>query len=251
VSYAARLTHSTSGTAAAGGGVGLELESESGGGNLRVGSTIESVITTATNGAEDYALIFKNMQAGAAAAERFRIAASGTLLMAGRAILLGHADATGGDCNIVLGNARTVSGNAFIDLWADGASGAFSSRFLRNSGTNGACEFVNKGTGALTFVQADAGEVSFWTQTTKRLNIAGTGDITARIDVATPAGGSTSARLLFGTTAGFGIYYGSGVPTVSAAQGSMYLRSDGSSTSTRAYINTDGGTTWTAITTAA
>lgn len=49
----------------------------------------------------------------------------------------------------------------------------------------------------------------------------------------------------------FGVYYGSGVPTVSASKGSLYLRSDGSSTSTRAYINTDGGTTWTAITTAA
>lgn len=68
---------------------------------------------------------------------------------------------------------------------------------------------------------------------------------------ATPASGSTAARLLFGTTAGFGIYYGSGAPTVSAAQGSFYMRSDGSSTSTRAYINTDGGTTWTAVTTAA
>jgi hypothetical protein len=70
---------------------------------------------------------------------------------------------------------------------------------------------------------------------------------------ATPAGGSTSARLLFGTTSGFGIYYGSGVPSVSAAQGSLYLRSDGSSTSTRMYVNNSSGsgTTWTAVTTAA
>lgn len=70
---------------------------------------------------------------------------------------------------------------------------------------------------------------------------------------ATPAAGSTSARLLFGTTAGFGIYYGSGAPTVSAAQGSIYLRSDGSSTSTRLYVNSSSGsgTTWTNVTTAA
>jgi len=68
---------------------------------------------------------------------------------------------------------------------------------------------------------------------------------------ATPAGGSTSARLVFGTTAGFGIYYGSGAPTVSAAQGSIYIRSDGSSTSTRLYVNTNGSTTWTNVTTAA
>ena len=48
-----------------------------------------------------------------------------------------------------------------------------------------------------------------------------------------------------------GIYSGAGAPTISAAQGSLYLRTDGSSTSTRAYINTDGSTTWTALTTAA
>lgn len=44
---------------------------------------------------------------------------------------------------------------------------------------------------------------------------------------------------------------GSGAPTYTAAKGSTYLRTDGSSTSTRAYINTDGGTTWTNFTTAA
>jgi hypothetical protein len=69
--------------------------------------------------------------------------------------------------------------------------------------------------------------------------------------IATPAGGSTTARLLFGATAGFGIYYGSGAPTVSAAQGSIYIRSDGSSTSTRLYVNTNGSTTWTNFTSAA
>lgn len=72
------------------------------------------------------------------------------------------------------------------------------------------------------------------------------GVVTVAAATATPAAGSTSARLLFGTTAGFGIYYGSGAPTVSAAQGSLYLRSDGTSV-TRAYINTDGSTTWTAL----
>jgi hypothetical protein len=81
--------------------------------------------------------------------------------------------------------------------------------------------------------------------------IAANGVITASASVATPAGGSTSARLLLGTTAGFGIYYGSGAPTVSAAQGSIYIRSNGTTTNDRFYINTNGSTTWTAVTTAA
>lgn len=44
---------------------------------------------------------------------------------------------------------------------------------------------------------------------------------------------------------------GAGAPTLTAPKGSLYLNTTGSSTSTRAYINTDGATTWTAITTAA
>ena len=53
------------------------------------------------------------------------------------------------------------------------------------------------------------------------------------------------------TKALLGVFAGSGAPTFSAMQGSLYLRTDGSSTSTRAYINTDGAGTWTAVTTAA
>jgi len=50
---------------------------------------------------------------------------------------------------------------------------------------------------------------------------------------------------------GVGISAGTGAPSYTAKQGSLYIRTDGSSTSTRMYINTDGATTWTSITTAA
>lgn len=46
------------------------------------------------------------------------------------------------------------------------------------------------------------------------------------------------------------IYAGTGAPSFTATQGSLYLRTDGSSTSTRLYINTTGSTTWTNVTTA-
>jgi hypothetical protein len=74
-----------------------------------------------------------------------------------------------------------------------------------------------------------------------------TGAIVAQNATATPAGGVVGLAL---GVAGIGVYFGSGVPTVSAPQGSLYMRSDGSSTSTRAYVNTNGTTGWTAITTA-
>lgn len=47
------------------------------------------------------------------------------------------------------------------------------------------------------------------------------------------------------------IYSGTGAPTFAAGQGSLYLRTDGSSTSTRLYVNTTGSTTWTNFTSAA
>jgi hypothetical protein len=76
-----------------------------------------------------------------------------------------------------------------------------------------------------------------------------TGDLVADSTVAVVAGGAAS--FLATTTANLGIFIGSGAPTVSAAQGSIYLRTDGSSTSTRLYVNTNGSTTWTNVTTAA
>lgn len=81
-------------------------------------------------------------------------------------------------------------------------------------------------------------------------NIFTTSNVQFAKGVNLPAGGSSSASMVLSVSL-IGVYVGSGVPTVSAPQGSIYLRSDGSSSSTRAYINTDGATTWTAVTTAA
>lgn len=72
---------------------------------------------------------------------------------------------------------------------------------------------------------------------------------TAGAGTALTAGGATAINL--GSTSGPNLYVGSGVPTLSVPKGSLYLRSDGTSTSTRAYIATDAAGTWTAITTAA
>lgn len=47
------------------------------------------------------------------------------------------------------------------------------------------------------------------------------------------------------------IYSGTGAPAFTAVQGSLYLRTDGSTNITRAYINTTGSTTWTAMNTVA
>lgn len=63
------------------------------------------------------------------------------------------------------------------------------------------------------------------------------------------AGGAVFSTLDGGTAPA--LCFGSGAPTISAPKGSLYLRTDGSSTSTRAYVATDAVGTWTAITTVA
>ena len=78
-------------------------------------------------------------------------------------------------------------------------------------------------------------------------NTSVTGNVTVDSGTAPAAGGMSA--ILISSTANFGIYVGSGAPTVAAAKGSLYLRTDGNSTSTRLY-SSDGGTTWIAVTTA-
>ena len=63
------------------------------------------------------------------------------------------------------------------------------------------------------------------------------------------AGGAVATSL--GTAGVLGVYFGSGAPSVVAPKGSLYLRTDGSTTNDRAYIARDGAGTWTALTTAA
>lgn len=155
-----------------------------------------------------------------------------------------------GAINIVTGTGGAASGGSGN---TGGAAGAIN--ITAGNGGNGTQAGGVGGTITLTAGNAGTGgNIAGGNVDLKGGAATGTGTIgNVRIEpaTATPAAGSTRARLRFGSTAGFGIYFGSGAPTVTAAQGSFYMRSDGSSTSTRAYINTDGATTWTSITTAA
>lgn len=81
-------------------------------------------------------------------------------------------------------------------------------------------------------------------------SVIATGYYHAFSGTATTAGGYANPGFYMGN-AFMGVFWGSGAPSVSAAKGSLYLRSDGSTTNNRMYVNTDGGTTWTAVTTAA
>lgn len=76
-----------------------------------------------------------------------------------------------------------------------------------------------------------------------------TGTLAAYSGTAIPAGGTTGTGIKVSSATNFGVFFGSGAPSLTSAKGSLYLRSDGSTTITRAYIATDSSGTWTPLTT--
>lgn len=143
---------------------------------------------------------------------------------------------------LTIANGKTLTVNNTLTLaGTDGTTITLPSTSATLARTDAAQTF----TGTQTF----SGAISGASITGTTLGM--TGAVTAMTATAIPAGGTSGSGFLFSSTANFGVFFGSGAPSISAAKGSLYLRSDGSSTSTRAYINTDGSTTWTAITTAA
>lgn len=81
-------------------------------------------------------------------------------------------------------------------------------------------------------------------------SLSTTGLVTAKSGTA-PAAGGTEMVKMGNAAAGPSILAGTGAPTAAAKQGSLYIKTDASTTNTRLYINTDGDTTWTAFTAAA
>jgi hypothetical protein len=67
--------------------------------------------------------------------------------------------------------------------------------------------------------------------------------LTAAPTVAPAAGGSAACGVLASSTASLGIFFGTGAPTFSAAQGSIYSNTTGAA-GARLYVNTNGSTTW-------
>lgn len=78
-------------------------------------------------------------------------------------------------------------------------------------------------------------------------SINATAVVKSSSNVAVPAAGATTCGILISATANLGYYFGSGAPTFSAAQGSVYSSTTGG-VGARLYVNTNGGTTWAAAT---
>lgn len=145
-------------------------------------------------------------------------------------------------------NASTASVATGIEIQGAAAASGLAVRVI-SSGTNENLTIDAKGSGTITLGGVSTGNVVLARNTSVTGALSATSQVTVMSATAPAAGGTFMLKT--GSTAALGLYVGSGAPTISAAQGSLYLRTDGSSTSTRLYVNTDGATTWTNVTTAA
>ena len=83
---------------------------------------------------------------------------------------------TTGDATIELGNDRTGSGNAILDLHSSAGSD-FDFRILKAAGTDGNAAITNKGTGSLSIVQQGAAPLVLSTTNTERVRIDSAGNV--------------------------------------------------------------------------
>ena len=173
--------------------------------------------------------------------------------------------------SLTIGGALTVTGVAALNNGTtstatgyvyDSTGTTTTGRFARLGNTSGSITIgVESSAGGSALSASPAYSGVLFTPDNQPLYIGTNNTIRAKVNAGVgivlapntgiPAEGLAGLGWMFSSTANFGVFFGSSAPTLSAAKGSLYLRSDGSGTGDRAYINTNGGTTWTALTTAA
>lgn len=87
----------------------------------------------------------------------------------------------------------------------------------------------------------------FYVNSVTRFAINPGGSITAGIHSSIPSGGSSLVGYKYFDAEDFGVFFGSGAPTLTAAQGSLYLRSDGTSSTDRMYVSLTSTGAWTSV----
>lgn len=158
---------------------------------------------------------------------------------------------TGGNTTISTGRVAisTVNSNGFVV----GANGTTNPQFKVDASTASVATGLSI-TGAAATAGLALGTLSSGTNENLTISAKGTGIVTINSAVVATAGGAAADGVAYGSI-GVGIYTGTGAPTFSAMNGSIYTDSNATTTTTRIYVNKSGagtaGTTWTALTTAA
>lgn len=164
------------------------------------------------------------------------------------AIALGRGGATNPAFQV---DASTASSATGIKITAAAAAGGVAIAGI-SSGTNENLTIDAKGSGTITLNGTGTGNIVLGRATTG-VSTSLTGGDTLKNATAVPAtAGAVAAGVPISMySTGITIEVTSNAPTHARAKGSICINTGGSSDSTRMYVNTDGGTTWTSFTTEA
>lgn len=160
-------------------------------------------------------------------------------------LLIGNTGTGGLSKAALTAGANTVitNGSGTITIASTGVSSGCGTigttgQMLTDNGSGGCSSSAVASIAAGTFTLASGGAAITGT-TTNTGTLNGTLQIRSGSATAIPAGGATTFGHTGTSTTNFGQFFGSGAPTLSVAQGSLYLRSDG-----LPYYNTNGTTGW-------
>ncbi len=147
--------------------------------------------------------------------------------------------------------ASTASVATGISLTGAAAAGGMAIAVI-SSGTDENLTINAKGAGTITLNGTATGNIVLGRAATG-VSLSVTGSMTKKSATAVPAtaGAVAAGAPIIAYSNAMTIEWTTDAPTHTRAKGSLCLNINGSSASTRAYINTDGAGTWTAITTAA
>jgi len=155
---------------------------------------------------------------------------------------VGPAGNTNPSLRVVCSTASAATG---LQVTSAAAAGGVALATI-SSGTNENLTIDAKGSGTVTINGTGTGNIVMGRAVTG-VSTSLTGGFTAYSGTATPAAASAVAALTMGS-AGITLTWGTGTPSIAAPQGSIYIQTDGSSSSTRLFVR--GSSTWIAVTTA-
>ena len=116
VAYAFILGQTTSGTPAASIGTGIRVQAESADESPSTLYEIDGIFTDVGSGAEDSDLIIKLREAGAAVAERFKIASAGLVTITGAGLHIKETDARTNSVDVGL-TVESQTLQTFLNIW--------------------------------------------------------------------------------------------------------------------------------------
>jgi len=177
----------------------------------------------------------------------------GTLTVSGNTTLSGNLDVASGistgTAQLQIGNGRTGSGYAYVDLVGDTTYSDYGFRIIRNNGgANTSSELAHRGTGDFALVANDAAPIKFYTNGVTAATIAATTGNTT-IHSTTASTSTSSGALVVGNGSSGGLGVGGAINAggiIQAGSGSniLYLSGD---TGSNAYLTTGASSTVTNV----